>query len=129
MNVYSFDYNSEYFPSAPTVEVEIFAPETPENTLTLTALVDSGSDGTIIPLKILKQIGAEVIDTLTVRGIHNIGVVTSTYRTSLRIGEFTINRVAVVSSTQTNEILLGRDVLNHFIVTLNGLAGVTEISQ
>jgi hypothetical protein len=30
--------------------------------------------------------------------------------------------------TQGNEAILGRDVLNHLVVTLNGLAGVTEIS-
>jgi len=35
----------------------------------------------------------------------------------------------VVGGPQRDEIILGRDALNHFIVTLNGLASMIEISQ
>ncbi|MEM7538078.1 MAG: retropepsin-like aspartic protease [Chloroflexota bacterium] len=128
-NIFSFDYDNRYFPPAPFVDIEIFSPDTPNNAHKLKAMVDSGADATILPVKVLKKAGAEMLEEVVVRGMHNIGASTWTYLVSLKIGEYTFHQLEVVSSNQPNQILLGRDVLNHLIVTLNGLAGVTEISQ
>jgi hypothetical protein len=35
----------------------------------------------------------------------------------------------VIAELQDDEVILGRDVLNQLIVTLNGLASAVEISQ
>lgn len=40
-----------------------------------------------------------------------------------------LNRVDVIADRQGAEAILGRDVLNQFIVTLNGLASMIEITQ
>ncbi|HXF64875.1 MAG TPA: hypothetical protein VNK95_24830 [Caldilineaceae bacterium] len=48
---------------------------------------------------------------------------------SLRIGRQVQREVEVVGDTEYQEVILGRNVLNHYIVTLNGLAGVVEISD
>jgi hypothetical protein len=37
--------------------------------------------------------------------------------------------IQVVGDTEGEEAILGRDVLNQLIVTLNGLASVVEISD
>jgi hypothetical protein len=50
------------------------------------------------------------------------------YVISLRIGSYEQSALAVVGGLDTKEAIVGCDVLNHFIVTLNGLAGVTEIT-
>jgi len=47
----------------------------------------------------------------------------------LQLGNFTIPKVYAVADRQNGEMILGRDVLNQFIVTLNGLANVVEIQQ
>lgn len=57
MLVYTYNYETTHDPAIPMVEVRIGAVSTPP-TLILTALIDSGSDGTIIPLNELKRIGA-----------------------------------------------------------------------
>ena len=51
------------------------------------------------------------------------------YEVKLRLGPFVMNRVDVIASKDGTEAILGSDVLNQFIVTLNGLASMTEITQ
>lgn len=51
------------------------------------------------------------------------------YRVSLQVGPYRASRLTVVADRQNQQMILGRDVLNQMIVTLNGLAGVVELSQ
>ena len=50
--IYSFDYDRTFSPSMPIVDVRIGSPEV-EPSLPLTAIIDSGADATIIPIRIL----------------------------------------------------------------------------
>ena len=45
----------------------------------------------------------------------------------LQIGSSVLPSVEVVGRTGSDETIVGRDVLNQFVVTLNGLANATEI--
>ena len=56
MSRYLFDYSREYDPSAPLIELIIQAEG--GRSETVTAFVDSGADGTIIPLRLLQELGA-----------------------------------------------------------------------
>jgi hypothetical protein len=47
----------------------------------------------------------------------------------LEFGPFDFRDLSVAGGMQANEVIIGRDILNQFIVTLNGLASVVEISQ
>jgi len=51
------------------------------------------------------------------------------YAVDLGIGTFTFPDTEVIANHQTDEIVVGRDVLNQLIVTLNGLASVVEITR
>ncbi|MFN8493180.1 MAG: retroviral-like aspartic protease family protein [Caldilineaceae bacterium] len=128
MNIYSYDYDSSYNPSAPVVEISI-GPPLASPTLTLTALIDSGADTVIIPVYYLKQIGAYREQKAWIRNVAGSRALVDLYSISLRIGPFSFADLLVVGGPQRDEIILGRDALNHFIVTLNGLANVVEISQ
>lgn len=57
MLVYTYEYDTAHDPAMPVVEVRI-GPVNTIPTLRLNALIDSGSDGTIIPLPELKRIAA-----------------------------------------------------------------------
>lgn len=48
---------------------------------------------------------------------------------SLQFGSFEFRNRIVAEGLQPDEITIGRDILNQFIVTLNGLATMVEISQ
>lgn len=46
----------------------------------------------------------------------------------MQIGTLVLPGVRAVAIDKHDEPLIGRDVLNHLIVTLDGIAGETEIS-
>jgi hypothetical protein len=128
--IVSFDYDTEYNgPSLPVVEVTLKNPVTDRATTVQGVLVDSGADGTIAPLRRLKQIQARRVDTVNMRPMRGPTFRVDLYEVELQIGVFRIPGALVVADPQNEGVILGRNVLNPFIVTLNGLANVVEISQ
>ena len=53
MMIVSFDYNTSYDPAIPVVDIEIRATKN-EPAVSVSAIVDSGADATIIPVAILR---------------------------------------------------------------------------
>lgn len=96
--------------------------------VTLPAIIDSGADATLVPVRYLHQIGATPSRTKWLRGVTGKRVEVEIYSVILHIGEHRLY-VPVVGDEFGNEAIVGRDVLNQFIVTLNGLASIVEISQ
>ena len=126
--VYSFDYDTSYIPAMPTAEIRI-GRALHDPTLTLTALVDSGADGTIIPVSYLKQIRARKAGKTWMSGTTGERAQVDLYQVSLQLGSYHRGRLEVVGDTRNHEVIIGRDTLNHLIVTLNGLANVVEITD
>jgi predicted aspartyl protease len=110
------------------VEMILTSPDTGKSVV-LTALVDSGADATILPLQILQQVGAKYLKTSYLRTGDERRIVVNLYRVSIQLAAQRVQSVRAVGFKVPTEAVLGRDVLNHFIVTLNGLAGVTEVQQ
>lgn len=123
----SYEYNREYLPSAPFVPITIDGYDQDKPPITLSAFVDSGADGTLLPRDILTAVGAEYEDTVLLRGTTGVTQRLDRYTVRIRIGEETIYSVAAVAVAPGSEPIIGRDVLNHLILTLNGIVGVTEI--
>lgn len=55
--VFTYDYDTTYQPPMPMVELKV-GPALQEASLELAALVDSGADATIVPLRYLRQLQA-----------------------------------------------------------------------
>ena len=127
--IYSHDYNSAYSPAMPVVEVTLENVETGAQGEQLTAIVDSGADGCILPLKYLDAIGSESIRKTQMVGVAGIGVQVEMHLLILHLGPLTIYGVEAVADKQNGEAIIGRNVLNQLVVTLNGIAGVTEITD
>ena len=66
--------------------------------------------------------------TFKVTGVTGKSVGVELYFVEIQIGDLIIPGVKAISSRSSKEVILGRDVLNHLIVTLDGIAGTTEIS-
>ena len=125
--LYTYTYDTSYVPSMPIIELLIGrAQATP--LLHITAIVDSGADATMIPVSYLKQIGARKGKQAVVRSYFGTRDLVDRYDVSLQFANFTRSQVSVVGVTQTMEAVIGRDILNALIVTLNGLATSVEIS-
>jgi hypothetical protein len=109
------------------VEIQIEGHTTSKRRQSLVALIDSGADGTMIPINNLRAIGAAYEDTVHMRGVSGHVQIVDRYTITLRISAYIVQIVHVVAIAATSEAIIGRDVLNHIVMTLNGPAYMTEI--
>ena len=125
----TFDYDTTYpGPALPKVDVS-FRGLAKGQEVRAQALVDSGADGTMIPLSILEDVDARRVDRMRMTGASGRSQTVDIYEVGVRIGSFNVPKIYAVANPFNQEVLLGRDVLNQFVVTLNGLANIVEISQ
>jgi predicted aspartyl protease len=125
-----YEYDSAYHGSArPVVEASISKLGKRENTFTLTALIDSGADATMIPIRVLKHIGTRQARQRRMTDASGLSYIVDIYEVVVQIGSFTVPKVYAIADRNNSEVTIGRDVLNHLIITLNGLAYTVEISQ
>ncbi len=125
--VYFFDYDVSYDPALPVVEIEV-ASGMNEPGIALRAIVDSGADATIVPLRHLHQVAARIGRRAWMRGVTHDRVPIDRYRLWVRVGGLRPVYLNVVADRQGDETILGRDALNQWLVTLNGPASTVEIS-
>jgi hypothetical protein len=50
------------------------------------------------------------------------------FAATVTIGVYTLHAVELLANEKTDETIVGRDVLNQFIVTLDGSSSVVEVS-
>lgn len=111
----------------PVIEIGVNVPGQGQAAEILTAVVDSGSDGTLIPIDILEKIKARYVGDGRIRGILGNSQPVQIYLISLHVGSHLIPAARVVAVSEGDETLLGRNVLNELVITLNGPASVTEV--
>jgi predicted aspartyl protease len=63
----TYAYSALYEPAFPVIPVRLYNPETGESTDQLTALLDTGSDGTLVPIRFLQQILAPSLTETSIR--------------------------------------------------------------
>jgi hypothetical protein len=125
--VLSFDYDAAYMPPARFLPITVDGYDPDKAPITVSAFVDSGADGTLLPIDLLKAIGAAYEDTVRLRGTTGSVQRVDRYTVRIRIGEIVIYAVSAVAIAAGSEPIVGRDVLNHVVLTLHGPAGVTEV--
>lgn len=123
---YTYPYNEQYLPAFPVADIEIWARE--DRSLAVTALLDSGSDATMIPIRFLQQVRARKGKRMRVHVLGNHSYMTDSYRISLRMAGTTV-QLSVLADHFNEQVILGRDVLNYLVVTLNGVAHMVEITE
>lgn len=123
----TFDYSTAYTPSAPFIPIAIDGYEPTKPSVIVLAFVDSGADGTMLPEDILRAVGAEYEDTVRLRGAAGGVQQLDRYTVRIQIEHEIVHAVSAVATASGSEALIGRDVLNYLVVTMNGPAGVTEV--
>lgn len=127
MKSISFDYDSAYDPSAPFVEIEVDGYDERLGRRMITALLDSGADASFFPVPFLNSIGASYKETRWMRGAIGARIEVDLYLVAIRVGTTWIRGLHVIGAPETDDPVIGRDVLNELVVTLNGPAQTTEI--
>jgi gag-polyprotein putative aspartyl protease len=92
----------------------------------LLALVDSGADRTLIPAALVGQLRLPEVDRLGFEVGGGEVITLPIYRVTLTVRGFGPLLVEVAASDGESHVLLGRDVLNEYTVTLNGPHRRTE---
>ena len=95
----------------------------------LTGLLDSGADATMIPRQVLEAIDARRTDVAWARTVAGNRYRVNLHLVTMTVGSIRLPSLEVISNAQTDEIIIGRDVLNQLSVTLNGPALEVEIGE
>lgn len=119
-----------YDPPAPVIDI-IVKPRPVANTQvgeTIRVLIDSGADATMLPEPLLVRIGANRIDRRRSRGVYGHARMVSVYLVDIQIGLLVVPSIQAIGMAEDTDSLIGRDVLNQLILTLDGIGGIAEIS-
>lgn len=113
-------YLETYSPPIPVVHIHISSPDEEQWEGSFIAIIDTGADFTIIPRRILAsvkavQIGSGVLSTQW-KDRRSVNI----YEVDLRIGEITLSYIEVAGDTSSDELILGRNVLNELDLRLDG---------
>lgn len=111
----TFPYDARRSPPAPVLPVRLGPPNT-EPVTAVAALVDSGADVTVLPEGLPQALGLPQVSEVTVRGV------TGTARVPVYAAEVeAAGRRRIVEVVGLGgEALLGRDLINRRVVTLDG---------
>jgi predicted aspartyl protease len=124
--VNEFRYDAEYDPPLPVCDVVLIVPAT-DLRIPLTAIVDTGADGMIVPVGYLRQIGARRAFETGLRSQWGERCVVYLYLVDVQIGSITLPGVYAVGDEMGTEVILGRNVLNRLRVLLDGPAALTRV--
>lgn len=122
-------YNQGYFPPVPVVQVRFSTPEWNLFTNPIEAIIDTGADGTFVPIRYLREIQASVEGNTYVRSQWGERRQANLYLVDIEVATLTLPGIWVVEDNQSEEIILGRNVLNHLRILLNGPSMVAEVSE
>lgn len=114
-----WDYDRSVYPPAPFVDIRISPPLSPALGPPLQAKLDTAADISCIPVDLVERLGLLPARTVPVEGYDGIQEVVYSYTVTLEVADARFRHLEVVLIPE-KYALLGRDVLNHFYIQLNG---------
>ncbi len=127
-----FKYNQQLSPPAPIALVRILRLDGFAYEGLFPAQVDSGADCTVIPAELAEYLQLSKAREVPVGSLDGSVCMRATSFVTLKIHDLSPITVEAVQAAGEEIILLGRDVLNHFLVTLDGprqLLSFTEVNS
>lgn len=116
----SYPYSGRLPWPFPVLPVVLFRDGEDAISPTLTALVDTGADATLVPAHFLKQGNAEMLRSARIRSHWGEFRLVTLYLIDLTIAGEHLAGIEVVADDQSDEVILGRNVLNKLILLLDG---------
>ena len=103
MKLYTYSYSNAYVPAMPMVELGVSRPGSRQPDQTVAAVINSGADGTLLPIDVLETVGAGYVGEAIIRGISGAGQHVSMYLTSLHVGPQALHAIRVVAVPEGSE--------------------------
>ena len=120
-------YDTRFQPPAAYTEIRIVNPVS-GNAVTYPAKLDTGATLTVLPRNVVAELGLVADGQVTVRGYDRVQVERPAYFVHLEVEGYSFSDVKVTASPR-DDVLLGRDVLNHFVVTFDGKNRAVEMQD
>ncbi|MEO0264955.1 MAG: hypothetical protein ABIM17_06915 [candidate division WOR-3 bacterium] len=111
-------YDDNYEPPAPVVRLTVYKPFSKES-ITGIGKIDTGADITVIPNKWVRGLSLIPASVVWVRGYDSRLREAYTYYVKIEFQGFKFPLVEILSSNR-QDALIGRDILNKLKVELNG---------
>lgn len=113
---------------APFVYVTVRCRETGKQREDVPAQLDTGSDQIVLPTAFVEQLGLVEMGHARVEGFGGQITDAPTYAVDIAVRGLQAVRVKVLANDREPVVLLGRNVLNHHRILLDGPQGKLEIS-
>jgi predicted aspartyl protease len=123
-----FAYDNHYSPPAPAIEIQLGAPGKSGKTRLLRAFVDTGADVSLVPLRYLEPLQLQMDNRKLLRSQWGETRSVDTYLVDVILGDGRLPLIEVVGDERSDEVILGRNVLNRLVITLNGPKQVLDVS-
>jgi predicted aspartyl protease len=124
-----FPFDDTYSPPVPVCQVSFSVARTGQATGPLSAILDTGADGTLVPQRYLDAIGARRVMETGLRSQWGERRIVYLYLVTLHIGEIELPGTYVVGDELSDEIVLGRNVLNRLKIWLDGPKNISRLSE
>jgi len=122
-----FAYSQLYVPPAPLLKVQFGTPEEMRFTAMVDGMVDTGADMTVAPLKLMRAIRATVGGLQSIRSQWGEARAVKIYMVDVKVEGINFPGIWVVGDEHSQEVVLGRNLLNRMKITLDGLTEQLEI--
>ena len=113
-------YATELTPPAPFVKISLRNPATGQTHSNLPAQLDTAADRTVIPASLVELLDLHQVSTTLASGLGGATYQLAVYIALLEVHDRPAIPVQVLAHPAESWVLLGRDVLNAFRLTLDG---------
>jgi predicted aspartyl protease len=120
-------YAQTYALPFPQLPVVLIHPESNAHSASLPRLLDTGADATLVPIALLRAVGAEEIYRASLRSHWGESRPAVVYLVDLQVAGHSLPGIEVIADEQFDAILLGRNVLNRLILVLDGPVQEAEV--
>jgi len=112
-------YDTSTQPPAPFIEFDVVSPQDSKQQRPAQGLLDTGAEVSVLPVEILTALQIPKASSMSVESWDGSPTLVTSYIVTLGIADARLDSIEVVAVPMPYAIL-GCDVLNHFILTLNG---------
>ena len=119
-------YSIEFDPPAPVVGFKVYCPVDHQRVANVSGELDSGAEISVVPQRLVDELRLVPRRGMVTQAYDGTQSQWATYMVDLEIEGCEVHDVEVIALPRLDAVL-GRDVLNSFIVTLDGKALTFEV--
>jgi predicted aspartyl protease len=120
-------FNTDYSPPFPVISIALRNSDEGLRTEPMNALLDTGSDGSLVPIGLLQRVLAPPLMETHIRSHWGERRAAQLFLVDLEFDGLRLPGVFVVGDERGDEIVLGRNVLNKLRLLLDGPSRYTDV--